>query len=222
VLAQKYPNMLLHWADLEAMRGRFGEARALLAQGLARLEELGHRTLIAGAGEDCWCVEMHAGDPVAGERALRRSCELLEQMGERSYLSTHAGWLGQALWALGRYDEAEDWAEKARALGASDDVITQMLWRQVCAKVFAHRSDLEEAERLAREAVALAEETDQLNSHGDALVDLAEVLELARRRDEAAADVEKALTLYERKGDVVMAERARTRLDDLREAAESK
>jgi len=216
MLAQRYPNMLLHWADLEAMRGRFGEARALLAQGHARLEELGHRTLIAGAGEDYWCVEMHAGDPVAGERGLRRSCELLEQMGERSYLSTHAGWLGQALCALGRYDEAEDWAEKARALGASDDVITQMLWRQVRAKVLAHRGDLEEAERLAREAVALAEETDQLDSHGDALVDLAEVLELARRREEAAAEVEKALALYKRKGNLVMTERAQARLAELR------
>src|SRR5439155_9303270 len=113
LLAQKYPNMLLHWADLEAMSGRFGEARTRLAQGHARLEELGHRTLIAAGGEDYWCVEMHAGDPVAGERRLRRSCDLLEQMGERSYLSTCAGWLGQALCALGRYDEAEDWAEKA-------------------------------------------------------------------------------------------------------------
>jgi tetratricopeptide (TPR) repeat protein len=219
VLAQKYPNMLLHQADLEAMRGCFGEARTLLAQAHARLEELGHRAMIASAGEDYWFVEMLAGDPVAGERELRRSCELLEQMGERSYLSTHAGWLGQALCALGRYDEAEDWAEKARALGAGDDVITQMLWRQVRAKVLVHRSDLEEAERLAREAVALAGETDQLNGYGDALVDLAEVLELAGRREEAAAEVEKALALYVRKGNRVSAQRAQTRLAELQHAA---
>jgi len=216
VLAQKYPNMLNHQADLEAMRGRFGEARALLAQAHARLEELGHRTLIASAGEDYWCVEMHAGDPVAGERGLRRSCELLEQMGERSYLSTHAGWLGQALCALGRYDEAEDWAEKARALGASDDVLTQMLWRQVRAEVLARRGEHAEAERLAREAVALGSETDMVNSRGDAHSDLAEVLELAARRDEAAVEVEKALALYERKGNIVMLERARARLEELR------
>jgi hypothetical protein len=61
-----------------------------------------------------------------------------------------------------------------------------------------------------------------LNGHGDALVDLAEVLEVAGRREEAAAEVEKALERYERKGNLVMAERARSRLEDLREATELK
>jgi hypothetical protein len=41
-------------------------------------------------------------------------------------------------------------------------------------------------------------------------------------REEAMAEVEKALALYERKGNVVMAERPRTRLEGLREAAESR
>ena len=43
-----------------------------------------------------------------------------------------------------------------------------------------HRGEHAEAERLAREAVAIAERTDALNCQGDALCDLAEVL--ARRR----------------------------------------
>ena len=56
-----------------------------------------------------------------------------------------------------------------------------MLWRQARGKLLARRGELEEGERLAREAVALAEETDMLNVHGDALLDLAEVLALAGR-----------------------------------------
>ena len=96
-----------------------------------------------------------------------------------------------------------------------------MLWRQVRAKVLAHRSDREEAERLAREAVARAEETDQLNGHGDALVDLAEVLEVAGKPDEAKAALEQALALYERKGNLVMAERTRAKLAELESAAAS-
>ncbi|HEY8630770.1 MAG TPA: hypothetical protein VIL73_09595 [Gaiellaceae bacterium] len=48
------------------------------------------------------------------------------------------------------------------------------------------------------------------------------MLELAGRRDEAAAEVEQALALYERKGNLVMIGRARTRLEGLREVAESR
>jgi hypothetical protein len=42
-------------------------------------------------------------------------------------------------------------------------------------------------EELAREAVALAERTDALETHGEALVDLAEVLSHGGRSDQAAA-----------------------------------
>jgi hypothetical protein len=46
-----------------------------------------------------------------------------------------------------------------------------------------------------------------LNAHGDALLDLGEVLALAGRRDEAAESLKQARTLYERKGNLVMAAR---------------
>jgi hypothetical protein len=88
-----------------------------------------------------------------------------------------------------------------------------MLSRQVRGKVLARRGELEEGERLAREAVALGEETDMLNAHADALVDLAEVLALAGQ--DAQAELDKALGLYERKGNLVMAERTRSRLVEL-------
>jgi hypothetical protein len=73
-----------------------------------------------------------------------------------------------------------------------------MLWRQVRGKVLARRGELQEGERLVREAVALAEETDMLNSHADALIDLAEVLALAGQ--DPRAELDRALALYERKG----------------------
>ena len=94
-----------------------------------------------------------------------------------------------------------------------------MLWRQVRAKVLARRGEHAEAERLAREAVAIGEETDMLDAQGDAYADLAEVLSLAGRPKEAAEALEQALARYERKGNVVMAERMRERLSALREEA---
>ena len=69
-----------------------------------------------------------------------------------------------------------------------------------------------EAERLAREAVAIGEGTDALNWQGDAYADLAEVLLLGGKAEEAAAALERALDRYERKGNLVMAQRMRDRL----------
>jgi hypothetical protein len=66
-----------------------------------------------------------------------------------------------------------------------------------------------------REAVAFAAASDFLDTHGDALMDLAEVLRLAAQPDSAAAEVAKAVTLYERKGNVVSAARARNLLQKL-------
>jgi tetratricopeptide (TPR) repeat protein len=85
--------------------------------------------------------------------------------------------------------------------------------------VLARRGELAEAERLAREAVAMGEETDMIDTQADAYADLAEVLSLAGRSEEAIEAFDQALGRYERKGNVVMAERMRERLAALRENA---
>ena len=121
--------------------------------------------------------------------------------------------LAQALLGLGRDDEAEQWLERGRETAPSEEPLPQILWRQVRGKVLARRGELQEGERLAREAVALAGETDMLNAHADSLIDLAEVLVLAGRDPRAELDC--ALALYERKGNLVMAERTRSRLAEL-------
>jgi hypothetical protein len=68
-----------------------------------------------------------------------------------------------------------------------------------------------EAERLAREAVALAERADSIRLLADASLALAEALEHVDV-DKAAAATEQALDLYLRKGIVPLAERARALL----------
>ena len=140
---------------------------------------------------------------------------MLERRGSRAFLSTYAPQLGRSLCALGRYDEAEPLAQLGRELGGEQDFATQMLWRQVQARVHAHRGEHAEAERLAREAVAIAERTDGLNFQGDALCDLAEVLHAAGRTDEAADALEQALDRYERKQNLAMVAQVRPRLERL-------
>ena len=146
---------------------------------------------------------------------MRRTCDELERMGERGWLSTQAAHLGYVLCTLGQYDEAEAWARKSAELGQSDDIVTQMYWRQVEARVRAHRGEFDRAEELAREAVRYGERTDMLSNRGLGYLDLGEVLELAGRNAESAQEVRTALDLYERKGDLPMADQARARLERL-------
>jgi Flp pilus assembly protein TadD len=71
---------------------------------------------------------------------------------------------------------------------------------------------LDEAERLAREAVTLAERTDFVNQRADALVDLGIVLGRVGRGEDAQAAFGDAIRLYEDKGNVVAARRVRSDL----------
>ena len=65
---------------------------------------------------------------------------------------------------------------------------------------------------LGREAVAIADGTGMVDAQGDAYADLGEVLILAGKPAEAAAAFEQALERFERKGNLVSAERTRARL----------
>jgi class 3 adenylate cyclase/tetratricopeptide (TPR) repeat protein len=203
-----------------AMLGRFEDARALLVELRGGLAERGGKLALGITSyEGGLNAALLAGDAAAALDVGEEGCRLLEELGQWGTLSTAAGWLGQAYHAAARFDEAESWAVRAAELGASDDAITQMLWRQVRGKVLARRGAHDEAERLAREAVAIGDETQMLNAQADAYADLAEVLGLAGRREEAAATLEEARARYERKGNLVMSERTRARLDELRSSA---
>jgi tetratricopeptide (TPR) repeat protein len=91
-------------------------------------------------------------------------------------------------------------------------VITQTLWRQVLALVESNRGNHERAIELARKAVALAEATDGLNVQGNALCDLADVLDGAGRPGEAADARARALDRYTRKQNLPLAALVRAAL----------
>jgi tetratricopeptide (TPR) repeat protein len=203
-----------HLAGLYAMQDRIAEARRSLARSMATFEELG-ATMTASVTHPASFVAMLAGDPAAAEAHLRRDYEGLERMGEQGYLATTAAFLAQALAAQGRLDEAEHFIGVSRDAAAGEDLSAQMVWQGLLARILAARGRLGEAEELARAAVALAARTDFLNQHGDALLELAQVLATAGRTREARAATGQALDLYERKGNRIAAARARRRLEGL-------
>ena len=201
-----------HRGTALAMLGRFEEARAVRAELRAELIERGDRQVLAAVEAHGIDVELLSGEPAAAVAAGEESCRLDEEIGHLSGLSTAAAGVAQAYYALGRLEEAERWAARSAEVGADDDAVTQMMWRQARAKMLAQRGEHAEAERLAREAIAIGAETDMLSAQADADADLGEVLLLAGRPEDAAVAFEHALERYERKENLVMAARMRERL----------
>jgi class 3 adenylate cyclase/tetratricopeptide (TPR) repeat protein len=204
-----HPEPRLWVAILLNMLGRFDEAGAAAQEASRRVREL---TGEYGAERLLALFATFTGNHEAAARSWRLVCDAAEEQGNRNVLSTFAPTLGRSLCMLGRYDEAEPLAHLGRELGDEQDAVTQMLWRQVVALVYSHRGQHQDAERLAREAVAIGERTDALTWQGDALCDLAEVLARAGRSQEATAMLEQALERYERKRNAAMVTQVRQRL----------
>ncbi|MGZ3588837.1 MAG: ATP-binding protein [Candidatus Limnocylindrales bacterium] len=203
-------------AHLEAMRGRFDEARSLYRRSRDTLVELGWRFDAALTGaSSAGAVELLAGDPVAAEAELRGDYEALAAMGERNYISTTAALLAEALYRQGRYDEAETFTRASEEVAAADDVVTQFEWRRVRGKVLAQRGQFVEAEAMVREALRIIGTAQDPDSQGNGSLDLAEVLALAGRPDDARDAAEAALGLFRQKDNSTSAARAQDFLDGL-------
>jgi ATP/maltotriose-dependent transcriptional regulator MalT len=131
-------------------------------------------------------------------------------MSEGGALATTTALLAQAVFAQGRFAEAGKHCRTAEQVAAAEDTMTQAVWRGVQAKVLAREGRCEEAEALAREAVALIEPTDLLSHRGDALLDLADVLRACASTEEADRATRDALAMYELKGNAAAAARAQS------------
>ena len=196
-------------ASLHAMQGDFELADRFLNEANETLDQLGS---LGWVSHHEALVRMLEGRPGMAELPLRSAVERLASMGDGELLATTLAMLAQAVFAQGQLEEAEQLCRMAAGAGAHDDIVTQVIWRGVQAKILAHQGRPEDAETLARDAVALVAPTDLLSHHGDAMLDLAEVLRTISRTDEYHGVVHAALSLYEKKGNVIGAARARSLL----------
>jgi class 3 adenylate cyclase len=207
-------------AHLLAMKGQFDEARRLSETAAAEMAELGMDLERASViGQLSFLIEMLAGRPAAAERGLKESLDVLEGLGERGYLSTHAGMLANVLCVQGRYGEAEAFSQTSEDTADEDDIISQVLWRSARSKIRARQGRLEVGERLGRQALRLIDGTDFTNDRANVRLDLAEVLHASSKSEGAVVMARDALRLYEQKGNLVSAATARSLLARLIAAA---
>jgi tetratricopeptide (TPR) repeat protein len=195
---------------LHAMTGDFDLARGLVREAGEILGELDR--LESAVSHHGVLVELLAGRPDEAEALLRIGFAKLEQMGEHELLSTTAALLAHAVYVQGRPEEADELCRLSERVAADEDIVTQVMWRGVRARLLARAGDAERANALAREAVRLVEPSQLLLLRADALLDLEEVARVTERWEDAQAAARGALDLYERKGDIVSAARARERV----------
>ncbi len=208
-------NVQLWLGGLNSMRGDFEVGRTLVTQAWTGYRDLGLKTAAVDLCGRAWAaIEMFAGSPDKAENFLRECCSHLQELHHTAALATRAAELASAIYEQGRYEDAADWILVARESSGRDDLDAALSRQPVEARILARQSTVVEAERLARETLALVSRTDALNRHADALLALADTFELSNRSQEAQKILTNALVLYEQKGNKVGADRVRARLPD--------
>jgi tetratricopeptide (TPR) repeat protein len=196
--------------------GRFDEARDLIGQARELLQEMGLTVWLAGPhAQFAGWIELVAGDPHAAESELRWGYAKLREIGEVGWLSTVVALLAEAVYADGRYDEADDLSQISADAAGTEDIYSQVMWRSVRAKVLAHRGRLTNALDAAVEATTLAGTTDFLHLRWHAHLSCAEVCRLAGDSGGAESNLREAMSLARQKGSVVTEARAERTLGEI-------
>jgi tetratricopeptide (TPR) repeat protein len=197
----------------QAMLGNVDEARRLRQLALADAEELGLTTRIATIGESYY-PSLALGS-VEIEQFLRRSLAIYTEHGWEAMCSSVGPRLALALSDQGRYEEAEALAPTGDHPVRPDDYDARLFGLAARARVLAWRGDVDTAESLVREAMAIADRTDNLQARAWIRIELAELLSRMGKSDEAHSLLEAAIRFAEEKESVPIAERYEALFDEL-------
>ena len=169
----------------EAIGGDFDRAYSLLDEMAMVADELGSTFYIAGCA-------YHVGEAAMLETALERAAEayersasLLEGVGERLFASTALVRLGECRRRQGDPGAAVTLTKRVEAMAAGGDIEVQSQWRNTRAQALAVLGSMDDARRLATEAVETTRHTDFVTFDANAHLGLARV-ERAAGEHEAA------------------------------------
>ena len=200
-------------AGLEAMQGRFDEARALYGRSREIYLDLGQRMPLVGLTQVSGLVELLAGEPEAAERELRSGYEELRAIVGTRHLAPQAALLALSLLAQERVDEAESVLVAEDSL--TEDIPARILTSTCQSRIDLQRGDSAKALETAKVGVALADQTDALNMTAEVLTALALAYAHVDMPDRAGAAADRSLALYRRKGNVIAARRAEALLAEV-------
>jgi DNA-binding SARP family transcriptional activator/class 3 adenylate cyclase len=203
-------------AYLVAMQGRIDEARALIVRSQGAMAELGLGTSRTLAEMQSGRVEILAGNPEAAERAARAAAQHAAEIADSWFYVDASIDVARAVCDQGRPRECLRILDETEKHASPPDPEIDVSRPATRALALAQIGHLSEAEALATVAVTHAREMEYPNYHGDALVVLAEILQLTNRPAEAATALSEAAFVFNRKGNLVSAGHALATLKRLR------
>jgi class 3 adenylate cyclase len=202
---------------LGTLKGELGDrsqATEHFARSLEIMHEQGWELDVRGFWGEA-LLDHWVGDTVRAADRLRTVCRQLAAIGEKGGLSTAATLLAHCLIDLGETQEADGALRTAEESGARDDVVTQVELRAARARLLAQRGALGDAETMAREAVREAEAVEYRDLILHAHLALGDVLRLAGRLDDAAAEWRAMIAFSEARGNLLYAGRLRRELAEV-------
>ena len=209
--------LLVYLGFLRALNGDRAAAREAAAAARSHLQELGEEVgLGTSAAAMFGDIEAILGD-------WPRTREVFEQgLGYTRDRPEYRDWHGYFLARLGEtalecadLHTAASLAEEARSLTTPAEPTTNTWWRRVASRVLSATGQARKSVRLGREAVSIADTTEDVFLRSGARLDLAEVQLRAGRTSEALSLVREGLELLDRKEAVLPAAQARERFAEL-------
>jgi tetratricopeptide (TPR) repeat protein len=201
-------------SQLAGLEGRLADARDLSQRATDAARALGLPELLAACDSFRAFMELDAGEPEAALEALLRCDANLAARNDRGNRSSIQAMLAHTYELLGDSDSALaalQWLDELGSPEVFNDVVKQRV-RGRLALAAGRRAG---AERCARAAVEEALRSDWPTLQADARLDLARVLSALGRHEQASAEAGAALELFEGKGSVPGAARARALLGAL-------
>jgi DNA-binding SARP family transcriptional activator/tetratricopeptide (TPR) repeat protein len=206
-------------AYLRALNDDLSGARTSAAAGRTELYELNMEVELAVIAAMLFgSIEAHAREWPAAEAIFEGALAFTRARGWNHYRAWGAYFLsrlGEAALARDDPECAARLAEEAARWSTQDDRLTLIWLRRVMGRALAATGHPRKAVRVAREAVDITSETDDLLERGEATLDLAEVLLRAGRREAAQIAALEGLELLDRKGASLPARNGRARFAEL-------
>lgn len=200
--------LLYALGSLYGQAGRTEEARAILERAIVEARRAGLLWYLAGLTRELGEVELIAGNLAGAAENMRAAYSLIETEEDQVMRSGIAAELACVLALGGDVQEARELALAARAM-STGDWFAEVCWRRALALVAAREGDIDEALRLFDEARTRAVASDWLTFRGQTLEEGAFVRGLADDASGRLDALQEALAIYERKGNLVGAERVR-------------
>ena len=197
---------------LYAYLGRFADARAGIDRSQSIFAGFGAKLALAESAIPAGLMGLIIGDPAAAERYAGKGYKAVRAMGERGgYVADLASLLAEALYAQGRFDEAQQLMDTAPA---DPSPATSGKWL-IEAKLLARRGHFSTARQLVGQVEALLSPNSSPTDRAEVLEANAEVERLADAPGQAADSLRGALRIYEDRGATALADRVRAALASL-------